>query len=238
MNDSNKSVKEKVEPISLLQHSVRVPNPYLLQFFYPQLSTIVSSIEEYEAGMTNIIYDGNYKLIAKFKQSNIDYIATNVPVFEYDLTDKSELIKFVYSKYRKNPPSYLTNSALLNSMSYDECLTYCKMFWVSGVWFGVKEEDTKKSFDFLLSVCNDPYLVVLKNYYELNFDVIPTLLGFLFNVSSGGDSKDGSYKNLLVKASISFGNKIRPAVYNYLKSPIKDTKLRGFYLVEDIVRPS
>ena len=114
-NQERQDVKERIEPISLLKHTVNVPSPYLLQFFYPDL-TIVNSLEEYEPGMNNIVYDGNYKLVAKFNQLNINYIATKTPVFEYDLTDKNELIKFVYSKYRKNPPSYLQNQSIVESM--------------------------------------------------------------------------------------------------------------------------
>ena len=235
-NQEKQDVKERIEPISLLKHTVNVPSPYLLQFFYPDLS-IVNSLEEYEPGMNNIIYDGNYKLVAKFNQLGINYIATKTPVFEYDLTDKNELIKFVYSKYRKNPPSYLQNQSIVESMSYEDCLTYCKMFWVSGIWYGVKEENAKKTFDFYLSMCNDAYLTVLKKFYELDFDISLSLLSFLFNIAIKGDTKDGRYKELLVRANGQFGNRIKLAVNNYLNSNITDKKLRCFYLLFDIYNP-
>lgn len=227
-------VKERVEPISLLNHTVAVSDPYILQFFYPNLS-IINSPKEYHPNMNNVIYTGDYKLIATFNQNDITYIATGAPVSEYDLTDKTELIKFVYSKYHKNPPKYLMDHSVVESMSYEECLMYCKMFWVSGSWFGVKEEVVSKNFDFLLSLNKDASLTVFNNFFSLDSDITTFILNFLFNIVSNTGTKNPRYNELLVKARSSYSNKIKPAVNRYVRSNVTNLQLRNFYLIFDLI---
>lgn len=236
-NDSKEKKKVIIEPISLLGHSVRVEDPYLLQFFYPNLK-FLDNPKDYVSGMNDFIYTGDYKAVGKFKQLGLNFIATNVPVYEYDLTDSEQLLKFVYSRFKKEVPKYFYTKNVLNSMSYDECVIYSKMFWVSGKWYGPSESDADEIFSFFLSISNDAYLTIIANYFKLDFDITSSLLTFLFNVITKGDSKDGKYKELLIRVGNQFGNKIRPAVYNYLKSSINDQQLRTFYLLMDIIAPS
>ena len=226
-------VKEKIEPISLLRKTVKVPDPYLLQFFYPDF--IIMGDKQSIQNVDKIIFTGDYKKIATFRKNDVDFIATNTPTFEYDLTDKSELINFVYSKYGAKPPKYLTDPAVLDLMTYDECLLYCKQYWVSRVWFGVKEKDSENTFDFISSLVYDSNLIIWKKYFELSTDVMKPLLTFLFNVQTRGDAKSGKYKELLLKFALSFGNKVKPSVRNYLFCNVSNAQLRGFYLLLDLL---
>lgn len=233
---SEETNREVVEPISLIGHTVRVSDPYLLQFFYPNFS-IVRAAEDFEPYMNNIIYCGNYKLIAEFRRLGIDFIATEAPVSEYDLTSNEELIKFVFASKGKSLPKYL-NSDIIDYLGKEECLNYCKMYWVSGLWFGPKESDLFNIFEFQKSMCNDPYLVVLKNFYNSDYDISLSILKFLHQVITQGDTKQGKYKELLVRASKQFNNRIKPSVSHYLKSPFINKELRTFYLLFELLCPN
>lgn len=236
MEAEKEAVREVVEPISLIGHTVRISDPYLLQFFYPNFS-ILKTPDGFEPYMNNIIYCGDYKLIAEFRRLGIDFIATGAPVAEYDLTSKEELVKFVFANHGKSLPKYL-DSDVIASMSMEECINYCKMYWVSGIWFGPKESDALKIYEFHKSMCNDPFLVVLNIYYELDFDISLSVLKFLHQVVTQGDTKQGKYKELLIRASRQFGNRIKPSVGHYLKSPFVDKELRTFYLLFELLCPN
>lgn len=229
-------MNNKIEPISLLGKSVKIDDPYLLQFFYPDLA-FVRSDKDYQAGMNNFIYLGNYKLLGTFNTLGLKYIAAGtVPTYDYDFTDKSQLINFVYSKFGKTPPKYIDED-LLSFINTEEFVFYCKMLWVTGVWFGPKEAEVNKSFEFILSLCNDPYLTVFENYWKLDFDISNYLFKFLSNAINMGDSKKGKYKELLVRFNTVYGKNIKPAVNKYLNSPIYNSRLRCFYLIADILIP-
>ena len=112
--------------MDLMNKVVKTPSVEFLEFFYPNLYRT-----DVFQPMNNCLYTGPAANIREFRKAGYNFIAVNgMP--EYDLTDREQLLRFVYDKFSKEPPKYLLEVAAM----YDEEIFYrhVKETWVTGRW--------------------------------------------------------------------------------------------------------
>lgn len=213
--------------IDLIGKTVKVNDPDDLLFFYPTFEKrthlVFTDVDK------NILYVGKMKsnLLRNLQVGTKAFINT-AGMHDYDFTDREFLLKFVFSKWNKEPPKYLAQTH--DSFDDDEFMYCCKVYWVCGRWpYRVDEGVTL--FD-LFKGSVDSVKDMLKVFFELQtrypFYVIESSFITFINRSMSIEDQNVSpaYLRLLKTFNSKSSSKIKPAILEYAQSKIKNEELK------------
>ena len=225
--------------------SIRVKNQGLLDFFYPDYKRLHEFSMFAEGG---VIYDGDSKYLQKFRDNGVNYIYI-VGTPEYDLTVAENLIRFVYSKWGKEPTKKVLEyiSELDYNRESDAVLIedIAKTVWVAGRTFFDLENDVYLK-DFLYafpkaSLLNSitKYLKAAENssYY---INATGGIIRFLHNLGRKDIIDDPKinpmYRSSLKNFMDSRSRNVRNALYKFLYSEVESEELKIVMLISDIIK--
>ena len=220
--------------LSIINHSVKIRDIEFLQFLYPDY-IITDKLPMFSDN--NIIWTGESKYINKLKDLGINYIIVS-SVGEIDLNDRLTLLDVVFSKWRRKIPKYLLEFYQdLDDSTFREQIEY---MWVTGKW-RLKEYDNTGAFLEFLRSFNTDTVTISKTYLQLLNKVGAeyiemSLLTFLNRVVIPTNNISWWYKKVIEEFKRAKYNSIKPAITNYMKSPIYNTELRVFNFILDLNR--
>ena len=218
----------------ILNHSVKIKDIGLLQYFYPNFMILNKPVLYSDKP---IIFTGDNKYINQIKSLGVDYILIS-ELAEYDLTDRLKLLTIVFAKYNRNVPKYLL--AFYEDLDEDTFIELVKQYWITGKW-PLKEYTTSGAFlEFLQSFNTDTY-TISKTYLQLlnktGAEYIEmSLLTFLNRVLNPSTKLSKWYQKVIDEFKTSKKELIKPAIENYVDSSIYNTELRIFNLILDLNR--
>lgn len=211
--------------ISLLDKVVRVSSEDILMFFFPDFK-VRRVLTPIDYG-SKIIYTGPLNKKAQDILQSGTYIATR-GLYQYDLTNRKQMIQFVFSKYDREVPDYIMRN--IDLYDDDEFLYCCKIYWMSHQWpYKPESEDSVYSL-YQASVSST--IDFLKKYYKCTeFYKIPILEQSFFTFILRAKSVDEQnvspmYKRLLKVFYNTSNSRVKPAMLQYIESPISDRELR------------
>lgn len=218
----------------ILNHSVKIKDIGLLQYFYPNFIILNKPVLYSDKP---IIFTGDNKYINQIKSLGVDYILIS-ELAEYDLTDRLKLLTVVFARYNKKVPKYLL--AFYEDLDEDTFIELVKQYWITGKW-SLKEYTTSGAFlEFLQSFNTDTY-TISKTYLQLlnktGAEYIEmSLLTFLNRVLNPSTKLSKWYQKVIDEFKTSKKDLIKPAIENYVDSSIYNTELRIFNLILDLNR--
>lgn len=218
----------------ILNHSVKIKDIGLLQYFYPNFIILNKPVLYSDKP---IIFTGDNKYINQIKGLGVDYILIS-ELAEYDLTDRLKLLTVVFAKYNRKVPKYLL--AFYEDLDEDTFIELVKQYWITGKW-PLKEYTTSGAFlEFLQSFNTDTY-TISKTYLQLlnktGAEYIEmSLLTFLNRVLNPSTKLSKWYQKVIDEFKTSKKDLIKPAIENYVDSSIYNTELRIFNLILDLNR--
>ncbi len=223
-----------MDKLTIVNHSVKVTDLGLLQFMYPNYVILDKPVLFSDKP---IIFIGETKYVNQIKNLNVDYILVSA-LAEFDLTDRLTLLKIIFSKYNRPVPKYLLEFYEdLDDNTFRELVEY---YWITGKWL-MKEYNSSGAFlEFLQSFKTDT-VTILKTYLTLlnktGSDYIRvSLFTFLNRVLTPNGKLSKWYKQVIDNYKMSKIQLIKPAIYNYIDSPIKNEDLRILNLILDLNR--
>ena len=220
--------------LSIINHSVKIRDIEFLQFLYPDY-IITDKLPMFSDN--NIIWTGESKYINKLKDLGINYIIVS-SVGEIDLNDRLTLLDIVFSKWNRKIPKYLLEFYQdLDDSTFREQIEY---MWVTGKW-RLKEYDNTGAFLEFLRSFNTDTVTISKTYLQLLNKVGAeyiemSLLTFLNRVVIPTNNISWWYNKVIEEHKRAKYNSIKPAITNYMKSPIYNTELRVFNFILDLNR--
>lgn len=220
--------------LSIINHSVKIKDIDFLLFLYPDY-IITDKLPMFSDN--NIIWIGESKYINKLKELNINYIVVS-SVGEIDLNDRLTLLDVVFSKWKRIIPKYLLEFYQdLDDSTFREQVEY---MWVTGKW-RLKEYDNTGAFLEFLRSFNTDTVTISKTYLQLLNKVGAeyiemSLLTFLNRVVIPTNNISWWYKKVIEEFKRAKYNSIKPAILNYMNSPIYNTELRVFNFILDLNR--
>lgn len=220
--------------LSIINHSVKIRDIEFLQFLYPDY-IITDKLPMFSDN--NIIWTGESKYINKLKDLGINYIVVS-SVGEIDLNDRLTLLDVVFSKWKRKIPKYLLEFYQdLDDSTFREQIEY---MWITGKW-RMKEYDNTGAFLEFLRSFNTDTVTISKTYLQLLNKVGAeyiemSLLTFLNRVVIPTNNISWWYKKVIEEFKRAKYNSIKPAITNYMKSPIYNTELRVFNFILDLNR--
>ena len=220
--------------MEVINHSVQINDIGLLQFMFPNFILLDKPVMLSDRP---IIFTGETKYLNQIKALGVDYIVVSA-VGEIDLNDRLTLLEAVFSKWKRKVPKYLLE--FYNDLDDRTFREQIEQMWVTGKW-GMKEFNNVGVFlEFLMSFKTDT-LNISKTYLQLLDKVGAeyiemSLLTFLNRVvlPSGNISK--WYQKVIDDYKHSKYNSIKPALKNFMDSPIYSTELRTFNFIMDLNR--
>ena len=218
----------------ILNHSVKIKDIGLLQYFYPNFIILNKPVLYSDKP---IIFTGDNKYINQIKSLGVDYILIS-ELAEYDLTDRLKLLTVIFAKYNRKVPKYLL--AFYEDLDEDTFIELVKQYWITGKW-SLKEYTTSGAFlEFLQSFNTDTY-TISKTYLQLlnktGAEYIEmSLLTFLNRVLNPSTKLSKWYQKVIDEFKTSKKDLIKPAIENYVDSSIYNTELRIFNLILDLNR--
>ncbi len=214
-----------MEPISLLNKVVRVSNVNDLSFYFPDFE-VKQSLSMLDYG-DKIIYTGPLNKRASTILESCTYIATQ-GLYQYDLTDRKEKIKFVYSKWGREVPKNILDSVdLYDDDEFDHC---CKTYWIVGRW-PYKLEHEASIYDFYQSAVQ-PINTFIKAFFEVSksypIGVIEQSFFTFMQRAKTVDEQNVSptYKRLLKSFANTSEPKFKSCMLSFIDSPISNRELR------------
>ena len=198
----------------MLEKTVKVSDPGLIQFFYPNI--VVRDELTIMDRENEVLYVG--KMRPKFKQYltiGCKHYISVVGAVDVDYTNSEILVKWVYNKRGKEPPSTVLEMVKNIDLSYTEYL--CKIYYLTGHWIA-KADNIEESLFTLFQATVGSTKDLLSVYFKLRevypYEVIQaSVLTFLSRVMTIQDqSVSPSYMMLLKQAYQRYGTKIRGVV--------------------------
>lgn len=220
--------------ISIINHSVKIDDIGLLQFLYPDYITLDTPILFSDKP---IIWIGETKYLNKIKNLGVNYIVVSA-VGEIDLTDRLTLLEVVFSKWKRKVPKYLLEFYQdLDDFTFREQVEY---MWITGKW-QMKEYDNTGAFLEFLRSFNTDTVTISKTYLQLLDKVGAeyiemSLLTFLGRVTIPSSNISKWYKKVIEDFKRAKYDSIKPALFNFMESPIYNTELRVFNFILDLNR--
>lgn len=218
--------------ISLIGKTVRVNSEFDVKFFYPDFVVRNGrfgaegslSIADYGS---RVIYTGPQNRKALSILSSCEYIAT-MGMPQYDLTDREQKIKFVFSKWdREVPKNVLDNIDYYDDDEFDYC---CKVFWTCARW-PYKIDSEQSIYDLFLSSVESEDKMVEAFYKALKTFHVGVVEQSFFTFMLRAKDVDAqnvsaTYKRLLKQFYNTSGSKMRKAMLSYVQSPIENRELK------------
>jgi len=220
--------------ISIINHSVKVDDIGLLQFMYPDYRILDKPTISSDK---NIIWVGDTKNLNRIKSLGVNYIVVS-SAGEIDLTDRLTLLEVVFSKWKRKVPKYLLEFYQdLDDFTFREQIEY---MWITGKW-QMKEYDNTGAFLEFLRSFNTDTITISKTYLQLLDKVGAeyiemSLLTFLNRVTIPSNNISKWYKMMIEDFKRAKYDSIKPALYNFMESPIYNTELRVFNFILDLNR--
>lgn len=217
--------------MDLINKVVKTPSIELLEYFYPNLYRT----DEYQP-IDGCLYTGPAQNIREFRKNGYSFIATNgMP--EYDLTNKEQLLRFVYDKFNKEPPKYLLE--LLDLYDNEDFYRYCKETWITGKW-PEKFDDTDISTFNLYQSLNrgtvEMYDTLFKLLNNMKAPVVMSqMLTFLGRVKTLEEQNASpKYMQIMRQFRDSCGRNITPSIQKYIRSKIQNNELNLVLFLNDL----
>lgn len=215
----------------LLKKKVCISHPSFLQFLYPHFQFITDFKQpiDYSQG---VIYKG---LISDTILKRLDMFTGGKYIL---LTDIGEITLYTPSDYIKVLfPPLADKAEQYNSYDLEEFMPILKQYYIlqkkppllkreeSGIYSLFKalvssKEDTRREYFTLLEIT--PVKVIASS-----------LLSFLIKVKEQNYSGSSSYKKLVNTAYLKFGNKIKPAIQQYIESR-QSPEVSLWFLIESL----
>lgn len=224
--------KTKIEYPTIINHSVKVEDIGLLQFMYPNFIVLNKPVLFTDKP---IIFTGDNKYLNQIRDLGVDYILVS-ELAEFDLTNRLTLLEIIFAKYKRKVPKYLLE--FYNDLDEYEFKELVEQFWITGKW-NLKEYDNTGAFlEFLISFKTDTVNITktyLKLLNKVGAEYIEmSLLTFLNRVVTPSNKLSKWYQKVIDEYKLSKKDLIKPALYNYIESPIYNTELRIFNLILDL----
>lgn len=220
--------------ISIVNHSVKTTDIGLLQFLYPEFIILDKPVLYSDKP---IIFIGETKYINQIKNLGVPYISLSA-LAEYDLTDRLTLLKVVFSKYNRPVPKYLLEFYEdLDDTTFRDLVEY---YWITGKWT-LKEYNNSGAFlEFLQSFRTDT-ITMVRTYLNLLHKtgaeyIRVSLFTFLNRVLTPSGKISKWYKKVIDNYKMSKQQLIKPAINNYIESPIENEELKILNLILDLNR--
>ena len=220
--------------INIVNHSVKVDDIGLLQFLYPDYIVLDKPVLLSDR---NIIWTGETKYLNKIKNLGVNYISVSA-AGEIDLTDRLILLDVVFSKWKRKVPNYLLEFYQdLDDFTFRDQIEY---MWITGKW-QMKEYDNTGAFLEFLRSFNTDTVTISKTYLQLLDKVGAeyiemSLLTFLNRVIIPSNNISKWYKRVIEDFKRAKYDSIKPALFNFMESPIYNTELRVFNFILDLNR--
>ena len=218
----------------IINHSVKIKDLGLLQFMYPDFIILNKPVL---FASRPIIFTGDSKYVNRIKELNVPYILIS-ELAEYDLTNRLILLNVAFAKYNRKVPKYLLT--FYEDLDENTFIDLFKTFWITNKWM-LKEYTSSGAFlEFLQSFNTDTYNIS-KTYLQLlnktGAEYIEmSLLTFLNRVLNPSTKLSKWYQKTINEFTSSKYPLIKPAIENYISSPIYNTELRIFNLILDLNR--
>ena len=220
--------------IDIVNHSVKIRDIGLLQFMYPDFIILDKPVLFIDKPF---IFIGETKYLNRMKELGVNYIIVT-ELAEYDLTDRRTLLEVTFGKYNKEIPKYvLSFYEDLDDNTFRELFEY---HWITGKWLLKEYNNVGVFLEFLMSFKTDTYTIG-KTYLQLLDKVGAeyiemSLLTFLNRVVSPSGKLSKWYQQTIDNYKLSKYSLIKPAIENYMESPVYNTDLRMFNLIMDLNR--
>lgn len=145
---------------SLVGKTVGIKDKRMLEFFYPNFEIKDTLFFDKE---NSVIFIGKYvKDIKSYLDSGTKQFINTVGPVEIDLDVRENMIRFVYSKWKKEPNESVLD--MLNNLDDEDFNNFIKTYWVSGK-SNIDKNDTT-IFD-LYKLMGKNKMDLIKVYYKL-----------------------------------------------------------------------
>ena len=230
MKNNNISSKN----ITIVNHSVKIDDLGLLQYFYPDYIILDKPALFIDRP---IIYTGDNKYLNQIRNTGVNYILIS-ELAEYDLTDRLTLLKVVFAKYHREVPKYLLE--FYEDLDDYTFIDLVKEFWITGKWNLKSYDNTGAFLEFLYSFKTDT-VNITKTYLQLlnktGSEYIETsLLTFLNRVLNPSANLSKWYQKTIDEYTASKKDLIEKAINNYVDSSITNSDLKIMNLILDLNR--
>lgn len=214
-----------MEPINLLGKVIKCSDVDDLRFYFPDFK-VKAYLSSIDVG-NKIIYTGPMNKRASTILENSTYVATQ-GLYQYDLSDRKEKVKFVFSKYgREVPKSILDNVDFYDDIEFNYC---CKVYWTCGRWPYKPEHENSIYELYQASVL--PVNDFIKKYLEVRRTypvgvVEQSFFTFMLRSKSVDEQNvSPTYKRLLKSFFNVSGAKFKSAMTRYIESNFSNRDLR------------
>lgn len=204
--------------MDIINKTVNIEDPELLKFFFPDFQ--IKSKLSYRDRDNNIIYTGAMRRgLIDYLESNTKNYISIIGKMDVDLTQRENMIKFVFSKYGKNPAQSTIDS--IEMVDDEEFIYTIKVFWMIGKWLYKMDSDLT-IFDLFKSSTKS-INNVLSIYFKL-LDIYPHYVlesSFLTFIQRAVDVENqevsASYIKLLERFNTKSGSNVKGSIMNYIK---------------------
>lgn len=194
--------------------TVKVKDVGLISFLYPDYQ--IRQTLTFADKDINVIYVGSSrKDLKSYLERNTKSYINTVGFPDLDMTNTKTSLGWLFNKYGQELTDNILN--IVESMDDEEFWYYFKVMWVTGKWFGSKE-DLKYNTFHLFSATTGSIKDELSVYFELLKGYNPlvlesSFLTFLSRVKTlDSQNVSPAYMKLLKASESKYGNKIKPSV--------------------------
>lgn len=227
--------------MNIINSSVAVPDISLLQFFFPNFVVCDSVVPFYDGG---VIFTGDKSKLQRLRELGIPYICLSKTP-EFDLTNRDVLFEFVYSKWGKSVPKYVTEylQTLDEKAKVSEYINLVKQVWVTGKC-SINEKEQQNLFTLIENIeksSMDGVKCLFNVADKINTKTVQSfLINFLYKAQRFDEIKDSMKESGYKKSVSTFSkssmivNNIPHAIENYLYSEHKNEVLKIAQLILDL----
>lgn len=218
--------------IDLLRKKVKIQDPSILQFFYPQFA-ITSSLEEEVEFSKGVIYTGlvTAKVMQKLEllTKGKFIIVSNFP--DIALLEPGDFIKVCF-------PALEEKADRFNLYSMEQFLPILKNSYILNKAPVFPKDDSKGIYSLyqaLVMAKTKAYETYFKLLEDIPAKVIASsLLTFFIKIRDEAyANKSETYKKLINSANLKFSDRIKPAVKKFSESP-KSIELALWDLIDSL----
>lgn len=220
----------------MIGKTVRIKDPYILKFFYPDFQ--VREELSYSDQDNSIIY------IGKSVRNLNDYLYRNTKRFintvgnpDIDFQNREQVVEWAFKQKEKK----LTEKVKAQVKDFDDeyFMYVLKIFWVSGRWVGETGDGEVSVYNLFQSSVSS-----LKSSLQIYFKLLEnqparvvessfiTFLSRIHNIEE--QSVNPGYLKLLKQALAKYGTKVKPAVYKLALRKDQKEELAFIDLLTDL----
>lgn len=217
----------------MINKFVKVHDPSILKFMYPTFEE--KTTIDFTDTNKDVLYTGRFSgyLREKLTRYTRSFIClTGTP--DIDVSNLKDLVSFMYKSKGRNIPE--TVRSQLDNYSDEEILYLAKIYWVTGKWQGEDQDNPYTLYNLFLSTTGSLKDELAIYFSLLEYIPLPVIeasfFSFLRRVKNVTEQEvSPTYKRLLLSANSKFGNRISPAIRQYItsKSP-KEIKFLNLLL--------